>query len=82
MRRSKSAARGMFTTHDVSVFRRKSLATSEKRYTPRVGDKELLLSWNTRTRAEAYGDAVASRCKRKAELINRQLRKKKESQNV
>lgn len=79
---SNNAVRGMFTRHAASVKLVKSLATGEKRYIPKVGEKQLLLSWNTRLRAETYGDAVAMRCKRMARLINKQLLEKKERENV
>lgn len=79
---SNNAVRGMFTKHTVSVKLVKSLATGEKRYIPEIGEKQLLLSWNTRLRAETYGDTVAARCKRMARLINKQLLEKKERENV
>ncbi len=82
MRHSRQSARGMFTIHKVHVNLVKSLATGEKRYIPRVGEKQLLLSWNTRSKAEIYGDAVSARCKRMAALRNKQLRKAKELLNV
>lgn len=78
---SNYAARGLFTKHHTSVGLIKSLATGEKRYRPRVGDKQLRLSWNTRSRAKVYGDTVAYRCRRMAKLINKQLLKKKENTN-
>ncbi len=74
--------RGMFTSHVVNVSLVKSLATGEKRYVPRVGKKQLRLSWKTRLYAETYGNVVASRCKRMAALLNEQLHKKKESEDV
>lgn len=80
--RNTGKLKGMFTSHVVNVSLVKSLATGEKRYVPRVGEKELRLSWKTRLYAETYGNVVASRCKRMAELTNKQLRKKKESENV
>ncbi len=79
---SNNAVRGMFTKHTVSVSLVKSLATGEKRYIPKVGNKQLRISWNTHLKAKTYGDVISARCKRMAEVINRQLREQKESENV
>ncbi len=65
---------GFFSLHKVKVELVKSPITKEKRYVPWVGEKQLLLSWKTRLYAETYGNAVASRCKRMAELFNEKLR--------
>lgn len=82
MRPSNNAMRGMLTKHDVHVRMIKSLATGEKRYIPSVGEKELRLSWRTHLYAKIYGNVVATRCKRMAELINKKLQENEENENV
>lgn len=68
-----SRFRGMFSGPRLSIDRDKSLVTSEKRYAPKIGGKRLRISWNTRTKAEVYGNAVLVRYEKKLAVRNAQI---------
>lgn len=70
-----SKFRGMFTGRVMSVDRDKSLVTGEKRYAPKIEGKRLRLSWNTRTKAEVYGNAVLVRYEKKLAVHSAQKEK-------
>lgn len=61
--------RGMFTSPSTGVDLIKSLVTGEKRYIPRIGQKQLRISWNTRTKAEVYANMVLVRYEKKIAVL-------------
>ncbi len=54
----------------VNIERIKHLNTGDKEYLIFIGEKLLRLSWNNKTRAEAYGNAVLNRYVKKLRILN------------